>query len=186
MGLRETINNNSAVVVVGTVVLLVLALGYIVLSLGGGGGATNPGNAQRWYLNTKTDTLFADDATKTPPFQTDDGGEAVLAMVFTCKDTCGKADLTGKKPSELSDSDIFVGYLVRTSKKGMEQLKKMQAQNPDGSAMMMMEMMTMFQEYRRVDSEKWGDQKTIQQINKALQGKCTGRRFPKACYPGTK
>lgn len=183
MGLRETINNNSAVVVIGTVVLLVLALGYIILSLGGGGGGNANTNAQRWYFNTKTNTIFADDATKNPPFKTEDGSEAVLAMVFTCNDKCGGADLTGKKADELGE--LFVGYLMRTSEKGMQQLKKIEAQNPEGGGMMMMEMMTMFQEYRTVEGEKWGDQNTIQKINQALQKKCTGRRFPKACYPGS-
>ena len=84
MGIRQTINQNPAITigVASLVILVALFFTFRNAFFGSGGGGVV--EAKEFFSTDEGKTWFVDDATKVPPWQTDDGKTAVRVRVFKC------------------------------------------------------------------------------------------------------
>jgi hypothetical protein len=106
MGLRENLNRHPAIIAGFAVIALVAAGWFTYRSLPRTNYGTLP--TQAFYSADDGKTFFVDDIRKYPPFMTDDGREAVGAVVISCRG--------GKEP--------FVTYLWRYTPEARKKLEE--------------------------------------------------------------
>lgn len=121
MGLRETLNEKPGLVAGAAAGILLVAVLLIGLQMFRTPDPMRQGTGnQQFYTTDDGATLFADDATKIPPFD-HQGAQAVRAKVFTCD---------GGKTR-------FIGYLERYTAEALVILRPPPGAEPQGDAAFM-------------------------------------------------
>ena len=134
MEIRRAINENKPVGLAAAVVLLLAAIGFIWSSTRQATASLPP---RMYFSDDDGKTYFADDSGKVPPFD-HNGKPAYLANVFLC---------AGGQP--------FVGFLLRYTPKGKEELENMSVSQRNGSDMSVNNLKKMESQVKLPGQKRW-------------------------------
>lgn len=183
MSFRDTLNNNSSIFTIGAVVILLIALYFLFANMKGDAAGTRVSG--RWYYNTETGKLFADEYDKLTPFDVEGGGTGVLAKIFTCNDSCGGQDLNGKSPDEIESLGLIVSHLQRVTKRGKAQIEEYQKKFSNMNLLQRLDMEQQHAVARKVEEKQWYplESPEYELITNELRKMCPGKAWPKKCEP---
>jgi len=176
--LREFLNNNSMIATLVAVLILVISL--IIVFRQVSGPRRSPGDYKAYYYVLETGERITAPLAQIPPIMTEDGNEAVRAMVFDC----GKCE---------NESDFFIGYLLRYTPEGKQKQQELLERYQDpGLSEEEREGLVVMEE---VDTSQWQEVARLQkplkwvllsdpasQEVRNVRGRCEGERVQQ-CYP---